>query len=175
MSDPIDRQAAIDLISQHTFYDDYDDTDKCSLLDGLRELPSAQPEKRTEERTETHACDCINRQAAIDKVDRIVKVNHLNPDMVWFTPNGVKTLMEDLPSAEPDDEEANYWHEKANSYEQTFVKLAQSIPPEIIRCKDCEDYQTDWETSYPNRHYCAAMDLTMPEDGFCSYAERREE
>lgn len=44
--------------------------------------------------------DAISRQAAIDKVDRIVKVNHLNPDMVWFTPNGVKTLMEDLPSAE---------------------------------------------------------------------------
>lgn len=46
--------------------------------------------------------DAISRQAAIDKVDRIVKVNHLNPDMVWFTPNGVKTLMEDLPSAEPE-------------------------------------------------------------------------
>ena len=29
-------------------------------------LPSVQPEKRTEERTETHACDLIDRQAAID-------------------------------------------------------------------------------------------------------------
>ena len=44
MSDLIDRQAAIKLISQHTFYDDYDGIDKCSLLDGLRELPSAEPE-----------------------------------------------------------------------------------------------------------------------------------
>lgn len=77
----------------------------------------------------------ISRQAAIDKVDRIVKVNHLNPDMVWFTPNGVKTLMGDLPSAEPDDEEANYWHEKANSYEQTLVKLAQSIAEQPERKK----------------------------------------
>ena len=147
----------------------------CFETKDIKKVPTAQPEKRTEERTETHACDCINRQAAIDKVDRIVKVNHLNPDMVWFTPNGVKTLMEDLPSAEPDDEAANYWHEKANSYEQTLVKLAQNKQPEIIRCKDCKDYQTDWETSYPNRHYCATMDLVMPEDGFCSYAERREE
>ena len=176
MSDPIDRQAAIDLISQHTFYDDYDDTDKCSLLDGLRELPSAQPEKRTEERTETHACDCINRQAAIDKVDRIVKVNHLNPDMVWFTPNGVKTLMEDLPSAEPDDEEANYWHEKANSYEQTLVKLAQSKAeqPEIIRCKDCK-HSEHWYRDKCRCFLWVEDGIDVFDDGFCNYAERREE
>ena len=31
-----------------------------------QELPSAQPEKRTEERTETHACDLISRHGAID-------------------------------------------------------------------------------------------------------------
>lgn len=49
-----------------------------------------------------------------------------------------------------------------------------SAQPEIIRCKDCKDYQTDWETRYPNMHYCATMDSAMPEDGFCSYAERRE-
>lgn len=76
---------------------------------------------------------------------------------------------------EPDDAEANYWHEKANSYEQTLVKLAQNFAeqPKIIRCKECEDYQTDWETDYPNEHYCATMDRMMPEDGFCCYAERR--
>ena len=53
------------------------------------------------------------------------------------------------------------------------IEQLPSAQPEIIRCKDCKDYQTDWETSYPNRHYCATMDSTMPEDGFCSYAERR--
>ena len=31
-----------------------------------QEVPSVQPEKRTEERTETHACDLISRQAVID-------------------------------------------------------------------------------------------------------------
>ena len=55
----------------------------------------------------------------------------------------------------------------------TLFSVIPSAHPEIIRCKDCEDYQTDWETSYPNRHYCATMDSMMPEDGFCSYAERR--
>jgi len=37
-------------------------------LDG----PSAQPE-RTEKRTETHACDCISRQAAMDANTRAVE------------------------------------------------------------------------------------------------------
>ena len=31
-----------------------------------QEVPSVQPEKRTEERTETHACDLISREVAID-------------------------------------------------------------------------------------------------------------
>ena len=35
-------------------------------LKELRERRAAQPEKHTEERTETHACDCISRRAAID-------------------------------------------------------------------------------------------------------------
>ena len=32
----------------------------------LNDMPSAQPEKRTEERTETHSCDLISRQEAIE-------------------------------------------------------------------------------------------------------------
>lgn len=48
-----------------------------------------------------------------------------------------------------------------------------SAQPEIIRCVDCENYQTEWETTFNGRHYCAVMDSIMPCDGFCSYAERR--
>ena len=33
------------------------------------ELPAAQPEKRTNKRTETHSCDSIDRQAAIDAIE----------------------------------------------------------------------------------------------------------
>lgn len=36
-------------------------------------LPSVQPEKRTEERTETHACDLIDKQAAIDALDEQIR------------------------------------------------------------------------------------------------------
>ena len=46
---------------------------------------TAQPETH-EKRTETHACDCISRQAAIDALDCI---------------NGVEEVLRALPSAQP--------------------------------------------------------------------------
>ena len=42
----------------------------------------------------------------------------------------------------------------------------------IVRCKDCENWQTDWNPSIPDRHYCAVMDSMMKADDFCSYGER---
>ena len=62
-----------------------------------------------------------------------------------------------------------------NVFIEEELKRVPSIKPEIIRCKDCKDYQTDWKTRYANMHYCATMDSTMPEDGFCSYAERKND
>lgn len=58
--DLISRKAAIDAlsISRGILYP----------IRAIESLPSAQPEKRTEERTETHACDCVDRQAAINVV-----------------------------------------------------------------------------------------------------------
>ena len=38
------------------------------LFGNSEQLPSAQPEKRTEERAETHACDLIDREAAVDAI-----------------------------------------------------------------------------------------------------------
>lgn len=58
MSDLIDRQMVIDAIQKH-----YCNTQR--IIDAVEALPSVQPEKRTDKRTETHACDCISRQAAI--------------------------------------------------------------------------------------------------------------
>ena len=73
--DCISRQAAIETAAEY-------ENELCEILGDENELvevvkilkhrlialPSAQPETH-EERTETHACDCINRQAAIDAED----------------------------------------------------------------------------------------------------------
>ena len=46
---------------------------------------------------------------------------------------------------------------------------------QVVRCKDCTEWQTDWTPSrgVQNSHYCAVMDgATKPMD-YCSYGERR--
>lgn len=46
--------------------------------------------------------------------------------------------------------------------------------PEIIRCKDCENWDTTWQNdSAPNYHYCPMMDGTYSGDFYCARAERR--
>ena len=56
-------------------------------------VPSVGQEEHTEERTETHACDCISRQDAI---------NAFEPDhpVDWYT-TMIVDVLENLPSAEP--------------------------------------------------------------------------
>lgn len=70
--DLISRQAAIDAIFSEPLYKSglkKRDADVVipAIYEKIKSLPSAQPEKHTEERTETHARDCIERQAAIDE------------------------------------------------------------------------------------------------------------
>ena len=71
MDDLISRQEALNALNK---LDVSDGVGISSIACGVQELaiisiqhlPSAQPKERTENRTETHACDCISRQAAID-------------------------------------------------------------------------------------------------------------
>ena len=44
--------------------------------------------------------DYISREALRSRVDEIIKTNHLRPDYVWFTPNGVKALALEIPAAD---------------------------------------------------------------------------
>ena len=59
-------------------------------LKELQELRAAQPEKRTEERTKTHACDPIDRWAALDCVS--------NSLVAWEAYEAIEAL----PAAEPE-------------------------------------------------------------------------
>ena len=54
-----------------------------------------------------------------------------------------------------------------------FIDNQSTIEPEIVRCEECANYDTDWTPeTFPDRHYCFVMDGMMPKDGFCNYAER---
>lgn len=73
--DTVSRQAVIEAINKifpaDPMRDDYTQGITCGAALAniyVAQLPSAQPETH-EERTETHACDLISRQAAIDAED----------------------------------------------------------------------------------------------------------
>ena len=83
MSDLIDRQAAIDMIEE--YFNGLPIAVHYDMLAMIHRLPSAEPEKRTEERTETHACDygqkethgdVIYRQKAIDAICKKCKADY---------------------------------------------------------------------------------------------------
>lgn len=91
--DAISRQAAIDAVNAVLFprINAAKDAERA-----LRNLQPAQPETH-EERTETHACDCISRQAAIDAH---YEYCNKHPDAgfpVWSL-----KILEDLPPSQPD-------------------------------------------------------------------------
>ena len=65
-----------------------------SLFDGIKALPPAHQEKRTQERTETHACDCISREAAIVQVNKVIWDDAVAHD--------VKEVLKELPAAQPE-------------------------------------------------------------------------
>lgn len=48
---------------------------------------------------------------------------------------------------------------------------------EVVRCKDCVEWQSDWIPSCGSKgsHYCVIMDTTMKPNDYCSYGERSEE
>ena len=57
------------------------------------------------------------------------------------------------------------------------LRSVQKLPPaqpEIIRCKDCKNWDTTWTNDFsPNYHYCPMVDGVRKEDWFCADAERR--
>ena len=82
------------------------------------------------------------------------------------------TLEEAILHAE---EAASDYEDMIEDYYYDSEKLAKiRKQPEIIRCKDCENWDTTWQNdSAPNYHYCPMMDGTYSGDFYCAKAERR--
>lgn len=59
----------------------------------VNEQPTIEPEKHTEKRTETHACDLIDREAAVDAI-----YHHL-PSV---SRTRARTMLHEVPSARPE-------------------------------------------------------------------------
>ena len=64
-----------------------------------------------------------------------------------------------------------------DEYNGRSVEAIRNLPPaepQIIRCKDCKNWDTTWTNDFsPNYHYCPMVDGVRKEDWFCADAERR--
>ena len=92
--DTINRKEAIDEVCKAGCGSGFCGVE-CDEVLALRNMPSAQPEKRTEEHTETHSCDCISRQDAIRIVDGI------DTWQAGWRGDAIES-MKALPSTQPD-------------------------------------------------------------------------
>ena len=142
--------------------------------------------------------DLISRQAAIDGINELMKV-HFDRKFVL---GKARTIMQELPPAQPEIKQqainsSDYIDRRAaldalrkmQTYKlfsgddmllidqagaMTELMLLPSAQLEIIRCKDCKNWDTTWTNDFsPNYHYCPMVDGVRKEDWFCADAERR--
>jgi len=154
MSDLISRKAAIDAIrastSKYTGFMEMEMYTDDDAVEAIEALPSAQPETH-DKRTESHACDLIDRAEAIDAL----RTHERKPSKKWFDNqldiewnNAIDICcydIEDLPSAQP----------------------------EIIHCRDCRHWYTGDGYNHENGAQCALTHMWMSPDDYCSYGRRK--
>lgn len=141
-----------DLISRAAAIDDLHGKDPSQIWDTadievwVNALPPAQPEKRTEERTETYACDCISRQAALDALDVLCQEHRYKIPGKGETYSQYNEAWQDaldraegaifnLPSAQPE------------RMRGTWVRGIGEYAKNLMECSECRRtfyYNAEW-------------------------------
>lgn len=152
MADLIDRQAAIKAIDRLDIPEDMCVFEILSHIElEIGTLPSAQPEPCE---------DAVSRQQVLEEFAELFMICN-------------ETL--------PNENGHRYVVEKELLITQKHIEKLPSVTPkaeqtEIIRCKNCkymtEHYDTDGNAPYWT---CSEWDSGTDYDGFCHYAERRED
>lgn len=125
-----------DLISRQALLEEYDrlhvgEPGRARKM--IEDAPSVQPEKRTEERTETHACDLISRQAAIDALKNQMSDRN---DLYNIPVRRSIVILEQLPSAQPErltDDDFETIRIHLNAYKEKLCNQQ--------RWKEADEYQ----------------------------------
>lgn len=159
MDDLISRQEAIDAVENIDCSDGVGISAlKCEAVDdgvtAIKALPSAQPETH-EERTETHACDCISRQAAIDALEeeRYPCESDYDEGYLSMLDKAIWIMQEWLPSAQPDMSEysdklwkAAYERGRAEA-QQRWIPCSERLP------EDIRPVIVTWKNTDPASYY----------------------
>ena len=181
-----------ELIEREAYIRGFEQGKTQGRLDAL----SAQPETH-EERTETHACDCISRQAAINALTSHI-MPHNNEDgtvtIGVLSKSSIKNILNKLPSVQPEHTNSCYtnsWCIDCKEYDtenkccprynrvikQTLddayrhgeTEAEARFYAEIVRCKDCKH----WNRESICDGFCSEDCMRHDEDFYCGYAERR--
>lgn len=145
MSDLISRAAAIDAIDS-LYFDTVDDHDRTK--ERIKRLPSAQPE-HTGNAQETHACDCISRQAAIDEL--IAMREHIESRMSIVGSTAYEMAIEALREPERG---TGRWLPDTRTYQIAFV------------CSECKkSFNVDTINLKPQWSYCPNCGAQMMQEG----------
>ena len=135
----------------------------------MSELIDRQPEKRTENRTETHACDCISRRAAIDELNKGAWGVEWDKTLDTISREAAIDALGEKPLAWMESEYAqglqNQWVWDVNA-----LKALPSSQPELIRCKNCKHNQLPATSGNAS---CEIFYGMTDQNGFCHMAERR--
>lgn len=124
--------------------------------------------------------DYIKREDAIERLsyhtDFYQNDREFGTEEMLYKDSALNEISE-LPSADVIEadkvqKEIDYWHDKAQSYEQTILKLAlnKADVVEVVRCKDCV-YSA---ISQEGNRGCQHLELEVEDDDFCSYGERAD-
>lgn len=107
--------------------------------------------ERTEERTKTHACDLISRQAAIEIIDGYMNrlANHIGT---------------------PTDNERYAYARGTLLGVERGINALPSAEPEIVKCKECRHVYYDKEF---DNYWCDRMSdpFKVEADGYCKWGK----
>lgn len=106
------------------------------LEKALLALPSAQPEKRTKKRTETHARDCVSGVAAI--IAAIEAVDEWDGGYNMQRANMIRDAIKALPSAQP---------QRMNG---KWIDVTKTGGAELWKCSECGELELEDSYFCPN-------------------------
>ena len=172
MDDLISRQAAIDALHMHLMYRMGTDSNKKRLDDWINSLPSAQ--ETHEERMETHACDLIDREAAVDAI-----YHHL-PSV---SRTRARTMLHEVPSAQPEVircKDCIYYdppHVENNGVRYEYDEMPADAFDALGTGLVSVEYGTNIGgrccVDYYCKNYSDDKRVFVREDNYCGRAERR--
>lgn len=92
------------------------------------------------------------------------------------------TIFDDIPAADfvegdKAQKEIDYWHDKAQSYEQTILKLSlnKADVVEVVRCHDCKFAEVADANDSEDGYICQFHRGSIWFSGsYCSWGERKE-